>query len=337
MMTTTRSEASSLPPAPHHHHLHRNRLVAVKFTRYGGYLIILVCFYSLGRLSSSSSSSSPSYSSSREAAPTTPISLAEPLPPPPRIHRAEAGDDDHNLFLTRCGSPVASNHVRQTILDRVFNGSSPWQDFPPAHVAPLLRPRRIRGWGSNGAVFENLIREVRPRVIIEVGTFLGASALHMVSVARNLGLRDTQIVCVDDFRGWPGFQEKFKELKMVNGDVLLMQQFMQNVAGLKATEQVVMMPFSTSSALVKLCEWGVFGDLVEVDAGHDFHAAWSDINAAYKILKRPGGVIFGHDYFTSADSGGVRRAVHLFARLNHLRVEVDGQHWVIRPPTPTSS
>ncbi|KAG9445182.1 hypothetical protein H6P81_016522 [Aristolochia fimbriata] len=234
-------------------------------------------------------------------------------------------------FRSRCGEPVPSKLVRRTILDRVFNGTSPYENFPPAHAAPLLRRKRIKGWGSTGAVFETLMRRVRPRTIIEVGTFLGASAIHMASLARSLGLRGTQILCVDDFRGWPGFRDKFRDIKMVNGDVVLLHQFIQNAAAMNATEAVLPVPFASSAALGKLCEWGIYGDLIEVDAGHDFHSAWSDINMAYAIL-RPGGVIFGHDYFTAADDRGVRRAVNLFARVKGLRVQLDGQHWVIDSP-----
>lgn len=149
----------------------------------------------------------------------------------------------------------------------------------------------------------------------------------MAELASGLGLK-TQIICIDDFRGWPGFRDRFRDIKMVNGDVLLLYQFMQNVAQSNATESVLYVPFSTGSGLEKLCEWGVLGDLIEVDAGHDFHSAWSDINRAYKLL-RPGGVIFGHDYFTSADNKGVRRAVNMFARVKGLQVQLDGQHWVI--------
>lgn len=69
-------------------------------------------------------------------------------------------------------------------------------------------------------------------------------------------------------------------------------------------------------------------DLIEVDAGHDFHSAWSDINRAHKLL-RPGGVLFGHDYFTSYDNRGVRRAVDLFAKVHGFKVNTDGEHWVI--------
>lgn len=110
---------------------------------------------------------------------------------------------------------------------------------------------------------------------------------------------------------------------------------MSNVAaaGADATARVLPLPFSTASALAALCHWGVYADLIEVDAGHDFHSAWADINLAWAVL-RPGGVMFGHDYFTAADDRGVRRAVTLFARVKGLTVRPHGQHWVLSPKPP---
>ncbi|KAK6158940.1 hypothetical protein DH2020_006254 [Rehmannia glutinosa] len=218
---------------------------------------------------------------------------------------------------------VPSSDVRQTILHRVFNGTSPWQGFPPTQLSSLLLKEWTKGWGSNAAVFENLIRQVQPKTIIEVGTFLGASATHMAGLIQKMGLH-TQIICIDDFRGWPGYYDEEKSLKMINGDSLLLYQFMQNVVNANATESIMFLPFSTGTALGGLCEWGVYGDLVEVDAAHDFHSAWTDINNAYKVL-RPGGVLFGHDYVWV----GVREAVHLFARLKGFRVRIDGEHWIL--------
>ncbi|XP_010522900.1 PREDICTED: uncharacterized protein LOC104801356 [Tarenaya hassleriana] len=277
------------------------------------YVIILLLTYALGYFSAS---------------------YRRPPPPPPSgaVRKGCTGKSqcpmDNFRVTTRCGDPVPPELVRKTIIDRVFNGTSPYVAFPPPYASELLRRTRVKGWGSYGAVFENLIRRLKPRTVVEVGTFLGASAIHMANLTSRLGLEETQILCVDDFRGWPGFRDRFKDVGMVNGDALLLYQFMQNVVNANRTGSILPVPFSTGSALEKLCEWGVKADLVEVDAGHDFNSAWADINRAVRIL-RPGGVIFGHDYFTAADNRGVRRAVNLFADINRFKVKTDGQHWVI--------
>ncbi|CAI8607731.1 unnamed protein product [Vicia faba] len=228
----------------------------------------------------------------------------------------------------QCANPIPPENVRQTLINRIFNGVSPFTNFPPPHAAEKLRrSKEIKGWGSNGPVFERLIRKVKPRIIVEVGTFLGASTLHMAEVTQRIGLQ-TQILCIDDFRGWAGFRDDFKYIEILNGDVWLYYHFLQNIATFNRTGSVLPLPFTTVSALTKLCELGVWPDLVEIDAGHDFLSAWSDINWGFQIL-RPGGVIFGHDYFNGADNRGVGRAVDLFARIHNFKVEVDGEHWVI--------
>jgi predicted O-methyltransferase YrrM len=241
----------------------------------------------------------------------------------------------HDLFRFRdeCREAVPADAVVQTLLDKLFDGESPYASFPPAHTEALLHPAtsRPRGWGSTGAVFAELIEEVRPDTIVELGAFLGASALHMAAVARNLSLSPT-ILCIDDFRGWPAFRGRFRRdvPAQRHGDVLLLPQFMANVVAAGAADRVLPLPFSTASALLALCQWGVYADLIEVDAGHDFHSAWADINLAWAVL-RPGGVMFGHDYFTGADDRGVRRAVTLFAKVKGLSVRPHGQHWILSP------
>lgn len=239
----------------------------------------------------------------------------------------------HDLFRfsDKCGQAVPADAVVQTLVDKLFDGESPYASFPPEHTAALLHPAsaRPRGWGSTGAVFAELIEEVRPDTIVELGAFLGASALHMAAVARNLSLSPA-ILCIDDFRGWPAFRDRFRRdvPAQRHGDALLLPQFMANVAAAGEAERVLPLPFSTASTLTALCHWGVYADLIEVDAGHDFHSAWADINLAWAVL-RPGGIMFGHDYFTGADDHGVRRAVTLFAKVKGLTVRPHGQHWIL--------
>ncbi|XP_076945171.1 uncharacterized protein LOC143616128 [Bidens hawaiensis] len=284
------------------------------FTKLAAYFLIIPLSYYLGYLSALLKN--PAYGPLYHQTTTTIVN------PPP-----QAADVDHYQFQTRCANPIPHQLVRQTIINRIFNGTSPYKDFPQPHIKPLLRGKRIKGWGSTGLVFKNLIHKHKPKTIIEIGTFLGASAIHMAELARQLGLQ-TQILCIDDFRGWPELPNQYRDIKKLNGDTILLYQFMQNVVHVNATESIIFLPYSTGVTLEKLCEWGVLADMIEVDAGHDFHSAWSDINRAYKLL-RPGGVLFGHDYFTGADNRGVRRAVNMFARVKGLRVKADGQHWVL--------
>ncbi|KAK9699486.1 hypothetical protein RND81_08G176700 [Saponaria officinalis] len=235
--------------------------------------------------------------------------------------------DHFRYSLPQCGKTVPPDEVRSTILTAFYDDISPYQDFPPPHLAHLLEPKRLQGWGSNDVVFADLIKKNRPQTILEIGTFLGASAIHMANLTRDLDL-ETQIICLDHFRAWAGFRDMFKSLPMPNGDIMLLQQFMQNVVTLDLSETIIPVPFSASSGLDRLCELGILADLIEIDAGHDFHSAWDDINRAYKLL-RPGGVMFGHDYFNKQDDHGVGRAVDLFAKFHGFKVTTSNQHWII--------
>ncbi|CAL5087299.1 unnamed protein product [Urochloa decumbens] len=319
--------------------------------RLTSFLIVFAVGYSLGLLSSSTRASprpSQTTLTRPHAAHLTDASSAVPASNATAASASATASYPrslpHDLFRFReeCGEPLPSDAVIPTLLDKLFDGESPYAGFPPAHTAALLHPAsaRPRGWGSTGAVFAELIESVRPAVIVELGAFLGASALHMAAVSRNLSLSPA-ILCIDDFRGWPAFRDRFRRdvPPQRHGDALLLPQFMANVAAAgcdgdgDAAARVLPLPFSTASALAALCGWGVYADLIEVDAGHDFHSAWADINLAWAVL-RPGGVMFGHDYFTSADDRGVRRAVTLFARVKGLTVRPHGQHWVLSPKPP---
>ncbi|EPS71222.1 hypothetical protein M569_03536, partial [Genlisea aurea] len=215
--------------------------------------------------------------------------------------------------------------VRQKIIDDIYYRISPWDDFPPAHLNGILQPEHSFMLGSSDAVFEHLIAETRPETIIEVGTYLGNSAIHMGNLVKRLGLK-TQIICVDDFRAWltNGFILKFKSHQIVNGDRLHLYKFMLNVFNAKLTDSVMFLPFSTSNGLELLCQMGIYADLVEIDAAHDFHSAWLDINNGYKLL-RPGGVLFGHDI----NLAGVRNAANLFAGIHGFKIRIEGQHWIL--------
>ena len=61
-----------------------------------------------------------------------------------------------------------------------------------------LLPLKVdtQGWNSNGPIFAEAIKRIRPEVIVEVGSWKGASAIHMANLTRKLG-PDCIIYAVD--------------------------------------------------------------------------------------------------------------------------------------------
>lgn len=125
-------------------------------------------------------------------------------------HESQTAPPPHELlqFKTRCAKPIPQSEILNTIVMNMFEGIEPYEGFPSSEVNSLIHKpaEHPRGWGSTGAVFRDLIETVRPGVIIELGSFLGASALHMAGVTHNISLSSTLILAVDDFRGWPNFR-----------------------------------------------------------------------------------------------------------------------------------
>ncbi|NJO30621.1 MAG: hypothetical protein HC874_26075 [Richelia sp. SL_2_1] len=92
----------------------------------------------------------------------------------------------------------------------------------------------IQGWNSDSTIFPEMIKEVEPKLIIEVGTWKGASAIHMASLVKFLNL-DTKIVCVDTWLGalemWTDREDKDRYLSLgLNlGYPTVYYQFLYNV------------------------------------------------------------------------------------------------------------
>src|SRR6185295_14421751 len=71
---------------------------------------------------------------------------------------------------------------------------------PYAGFDAAALPLDLHGWGSESPAFRELILRVKPRLIVEVGTWKGASAIHMADIVAETKL-DAQILCVDTWLG----------------------------------------------------------------------------------------------------------------------------------------
>lgn len=190
-------------------------------------------------------------------------------------------------------------------------------------------PSDLRGWGGDSPVFGELVREVRPSLIIEVGSWKGASAVSMAEAVRQAGL-DAKILCIDTWLGALEFRmdqndvERFQALESVHGYPSVYYRFLANICHSNNQSRVVPFPLDSSSAALWLLSHGVEADLIYIDGSHEEEAVYRDL-ADYRQILSPRGVIFGDDW----DWASVRAAVSTFARESKLQVVLRQDKWVL--------
>lgn len=205
-------------------------------------------------------------------------------------------------------------------------GRDPWAGFRAPERTPDLQ-----GWGSDDPVFGVLIEELRPKLILEIGSWKGASAVTMADHCDRLGL-NTTIVCVDT---WLGSREMLgdqsqvpqRDVQRTHGWPMVYHTFLANVAARGHAGRVVPFPATSRIALRWLRERGVTADLVYVDASHDYQDVLDDAMGAWSLL-RPGGALLGDDYGPSWPE--VPQAVNALAATLTVEVQVTGNKWLVR-------
>ena len=195
-----------------------------------------------------------------------------------------------------------------------------------------VQPDR-QGWASNSPCFADLIAELRPSLVIEVGSWKGASLLEMARISQRLGL-ETTFICVDTWLGsnaelWL-HEAPRASLKLQAGYPTLFLTFLRNLRDADLLQQVFPMPMTSLTAALILRHWQVQADLVYVDAGHTLVEVETDLELYSKVL-RPGGVLLGDDYLP--EWPGVIAAADGFGRRHGLVLEQRQEKFLFRMPT----
>lgn len=198
-----------------------------------------------------------------------------------------------------------------------------------AEACPLIGEARmevdIRGWHSEHAIFAHLMAQLKPEVIIEVGSYLGASAIHMAGLTRDFG---TKIYCVDTWLGDPSPHPANKE--PIRYDVgQLYRQFCFNVTKSGFADRIYPVPQTSAGAAVLLHHHGIRASGVYVDGDHSYEGCYADLNSYYPLLL-DGGIVWGDDF---EDFPSVRMAVSRFGFENNLKVAHDGPMWLLLEPS----
>src|SRR5688572_14260199 len=193
--------------------------------------------------------------------------------------------------------------------------TDPYLDFP-------VRESEVNGWNSRHPKLAELITQIKPKLILEVGSWLGASALFMTEHT------NAHIIALDTWLGagemWDNQAdpERYGSLKLTSGYPTIFFDFMSNVIRAGKQSQITPMPMPSSIGLKLLEKWKIQPDLVYIDASHDLHDVLSDIKLSFRLGPR---IICGDDYWSWP---GVRQAVDLW--ISDAHKESDGFWYVDR-------
>lgn len=195
---------------------------------------------------------------------------------------------------------------------------------PFSNVPPTWTPDLTDKWDSHAAIFDHTVAELRPQVIVEVGSFLGASARHFAA-ALNRERIDGVVICVDTWLGeqvlWNSAEWR-PHLRITHGRPEYYQAFMANAVQTGQWPYLCPLPMPSPNAARYLKSRGVVADLVYIDGSHDQGDVYHDLVLYWSLVLRPGGVMLIDDY----DLGypGVMNDVDRFVSERGLALHTDG-------------
>lgn len=188
----------------------------------------------------------------------------------------------------------------------------------------------LQGWNSRAPIFGRLIDLLKPRTIVEVGSWKGASLAHMARLAM-AHQPDVVLFAVDTWLG--GFDHWVRSpgaIPRMHGYPSLYFQFLWNMRESGLQEHVVPLPNTSANGARYLKHYGVRSKLVYIDGSHEAADVIADLVDYGDNILVPGGVMFGDDYLDRSNPG-VRMAVDHFARhakgFGPMQFEGSGHWW----------
>lgn len=162
---------------------------------------------------------------------------------------------------------------------------------------------RVLGYLSeeNGAVLFETVQVVRPRTLLEIGSFLGRSTVLLALAQRSAGIADARLVTVDPHRG----QHTPRDDPDAEIDPVTLGVFRQSLA--RAGVEALVEPWVMTSGEAAH-RWKEPIDLLYVDGWHSFDAVMDDARSFLPYLSPSGVVIF--DDYSHPLWPGVGKAVH---------------------------
>lgn len=207
-------------------------------------------------------------------------------------------------------------------MNQALFGGSPFTGF-----AAAAYPLDMQGWCEDPDIFDLIIDQLKPSLIIHVGCWKGKSMHHILR--RAMLHQDATVICVDT---WTGTAEQWTtepmrgELALRNGRSQLYEQFMANVIHAGLQDRVVPLclePRHAAEVLgrMKIGDAALTAPLVYLDTIHDPESI-KDAIARFWPRVCPGGILMGDDH--AEPHQGVLDEVKAFQNVHGAEINQSG-------------
>jgi len=171
--------------------------------------------------------------------------------------------------------------MAQEVRKKLYGDYDPYSWVTGEHK-DLQRPYDDFGWFSEHKYFTDIINLDKPKLIVEVGSYLGKSARFMHDARIKHG-EDFEIVCVDT---WCGSEEHWAqpELKEQYRRHDLYEQFLSNCIHTKTDGRITPFRIDAASGNRVFRRLNIRPDLVYIDGAHDYASAKRDIEQWVHIM-----------------------------------------------------
>jgi len=240
---------------------------------------------------------------------------------------AATGDDPTRFYPNR----------RRLLRDLYDSHRSPYYNLTAFRGRVGLRVELLymsNGQRSAELLQSTVVRELGgpPRLVLEVGSFIGSSAIHVWG-ALSRQYKNITVLCADTWQGalMMRLGSHSDVFRFRAGYPDLATTFMRRVLthGLDQTILPIALPSLLTARLLYLLGYRI--DVIYVDSAHEMGETLVELHMFYLLL-RPGGLLIGDDLEWPA----VKHNVHLFTQCHNTTLMTLGgrgtKHWFVRKP-----
>jgi hypothetical protein len=228
-------------------------------------------------------------------------------------------------------------------LMRRIHGTNIYSGFAPTFAEDR------QGWNSEHTSFDEIIGGLRPSVVIDVGTWKGASTIYLADLMKKHGLPGA-VIGVDTFLGsvehWDRKSAFSGLIPFRFGMPMLYEQFLSNVVRCGAQDRIVPLAQTARVAGELLHRLGIQAGLIHIDASHDYPYLLGDPDARRFSGRRrlQSGLARRHPRREPVRRGKIRPGPQQQAEMDHPQGTVRREYFdmialmswpgVSRPSTP---